>query len=166
MQLCTHSSASPSIHPSWERKLRTRVNNTVWSLRYRCSDLLYVLTGPVAFQSRDQDSARAQSHTHTYTHTSTVGNQLWLNKLLTSVICAERKSLVSGKKTRKLETWVAITSSNYTQFLRIKIKFAIPITSSSAVTEAPLYVGRDYIRFHCGELNCEMLNRNEKIILS
>jgi len=53
------------------------------------------------------------------------------------------------------------------QFLRIKIKFAISITFSSAVTETPLKVGRDYIRLHCGELNYEMLNSNEKkIILS
>jgi hypothetical protein len=66
----------------------------------------------------------------------------------------------------KVETWGVITSSNYTQFLRIKIKFAIPITSSSAVTKTSLYDGRDYIRLHCGESNCEMLNSNEKIILS
>jgi hypothetical protein len=136
-----------------------RVNNTVRSLRYRRFDLLCVLTGPVAFQSRDQDSARAQSHTHT----STAGNQLWLTKLLTNVICAEKKLLASWTKTCKVETWGVITSSNYTQFLRIKIKFAISITYSSAVTETPLNVGRDYIRLHCGELNCEMLNSNETI---
>jgi hypothetical protein len=47
------------------------------------------------------------------------------------------------------------------QFLRNKIKFAIPITSSSAVRETPLYVERDYIRLHCGELTCEMLNSIE-----
>jgi hypothetical protein len=104
--------------------------------------------------------------TCTVPHTNTVGNQLWLTKLLTSVICAERKSLASGKKTCKVETGGVITSSNYTPFLRIKIKFAIPITSSSTVREAPLYVGSGYFRLHCGELNCEMVNNNGKIILS
>jgi len=61
----------------------------------------------------------------------------------------------------KVETWGVITSSNYTQFLGNKIKFAIPITSSSAVKEPPLYVGPDCIRLHCGELNGETLNSIE-----